>query len=427
MGGSGSGQNRQAFLAVFAVALVVQAGFLFVLCPLIHIGTGAPFDGYHFIALQISAGHGFAYDASGALTADRAPIYPALLAVLYRLFGTSAVPVMLAHTILGALTCALLFLLADRIFDRAVALVAGILFAVYPPRLWWSSFRMTESLLLLLVVASTLALVALFQSPSLRRAIVGGVSLGLTALCNTVILPLPFILLLVVAVSRKLRPVHLRRVLVLVAAMWIVILPWTVRNYVVFHRVIPVRWGAGTTLMKGIVMAELHSSRPGDPMWKVDEAAGTEVARILQSQGFGRREPGMGLEPRVGMGDVTSLAEDQFLARLGWERVREDPLRAARRFGANLMAYWYFSGHERAYLMLNLPLLGLALLGLALGAWRPAEAWLVVLVTGYFYLSYAALNAIARYSLQIMPFVTLFASVAIVAVARRAWPAGRRV
>jgi hypothetical protein len=37
------------------------------------------------------------------------------------------------------------------------------------------------------------------------------------------------------------------------------------------------------------------------------------------------------------------------------------------------------------------------------------------------------LNAIARYSLQIMPFVTLFASVAIVAVARRAWPAGRRV
>jgi hypothetical protein len=418
--GQTSKNARQDFLAVLVVSLVVQAGFLFVLCPRLHLALGGAFDGYHDVALQLSQGHGFALEESRGPTAGLAPLYPALLALIYWLFGTSATPVMLAHTVIGALTCALLFLLGSRIFDRAVGLVAGVLLALYPPRLIWSSFRMTESLLVLLIVASTLAIVALFQSPSHRRAIGGGVFIGLTALCNAVIVLLPLVLLLVAAVSRRLRPVYLRHLLALVAVMGLVILPWTVRNYVVFHRVIPVRWGAGVTFVKGMLMADLHSEHPDDPMWKVDQMAGVEVARILQSHGFEGRDPRMGLEPRAGLGDVSNLAEDRFLARLGWERLREDPGRAAKRFAANLSAYWYFSGHDRAYLLVNLPLLGLALLGLALGAWRRAEAWLVLLVCGYFYLSYATMMAIARYSLQIMPFVTLFASVALVALARRA-------
>ncbi len=415
---STSAGNRLAFAAVFLFTLVIQAGFVFVLYPRLHLLPGQAFDGYHDVALQLSTGHGFSLEPSRGPTAGLAPLYPALLALLYRWFGPAVAPVMLVHTLLGALTCALLFLLGARVFDRATGLVAGAAFAVYPPRLAWSTFRMTESLLVLLVVASTLALVALYQSPSLRRAIVAGLLFGLTALCNAVILPLPFLLLLVVAVSRRLRPVYLARVLALIVTMGIVILPWTARNYVVFHRVIPVRWGAGVTFMKGMLMADLHAQLPGAPMADVDRRAGGELALALQSAGFEKRDPRHGLEPRPGLGDVANMAEDRYLARLGWERVRRDPLRAARRFTENLGAYWFFSGHDRAYLLMNLPLLALALLGLALGGWRRAAAWLVVLVGAYFYLSYAALMAIARYSLQVMPFVTLLASAAVLSLAR---------
>jgi len=424
-------KTPDAFLAVFLVALVVRAGAIVALSmPLPGMSTGGAasigtsIDGYHEIALQLAQGHGFAVDSESGPTAARAPLYPMLVAALYRVFGPVAAPVMWAHAILGALTCALLFLLGRRMFDAATGLTAGTLFAFYPPHLAWSWYIMSETLLVLLLVASCLALVRLLQVPSHRRALAAGALFGLTALCNSVILFLPPILLFAAAVARRYRRAYLHPALLLLVTMWAVVLPWTARNQAAFHRLIPVNWGAGWTYMKGLLMVEDYVEWPGQPMWKVDQAATEELLRLLRSHGFGEGRSRQGMEwiDRTG---IAGLEEEEFLKRLTWEWVRGHPLGAARKFAVNLGLYWYFSRHSSAYKLLNFPLCLLALLGLALGAWRRDETRVVVGFSLYFYFTYAVMMACARYSLQIMPFVSVLAAAALVDLARRARTKGR--
>lgn len=411
-------RNGPGLLAVFVVALAASAGFLFVLYPSASTGLGYSIDGYQEIALQLIRGHGFAVDATSGPTAGRPPLYPMFLAMLYSMFGTGAVAVMWAHAILGALTCSLLVLLGCRMFDRAVGVVAGLMFAVYPPHLWWSAIIMPETLLVFLVVAACLGLVVLIQTPSQRRAVVAGALLGATALCNSVILLFPPVLLLVVAASGRLRRAYLRYAPALFAAMWVVILPWMVRNEAIFHRPIPVNWGAGWNYTKGQVMVEMHMDRPREPMWTPDQASSDEMIRILRANGFGRGDAGHGLEVLKSKG-IPGLAEEESLQRMAFEWVRSNPQRALKKFAVNLGLYWYFSRHMLVYKLLNFPLCGLALLGIALGAWRRVETRALLLLSAYFYLTYAAILACARYSLQIMPLLILWVAAAFVALARR--------
>jgi hypothetical protein len=154
-------------------------------------------------------------------------------------------------------------------------------------------------------------------------------------------------------------------------------------------------------------------------MWKVDQAATQDVLALLEAHGFGGEQERKGAE-WINRTGISGLEEEEFLRRHSSEWVREHPLGAARKFAVNLGLYWYFSRHGWAYMLLNFPLLALALLGLALGAWRKLETRIVVLVVLYFYLAYAVMMACARYSLQVMPFVIVLAAAAAVDLARRA-------
>ncbi len=182
---------------------------------------------------------------SGGPTAFRPPLYPMFLGAVYWLTGDSILAARLLQALLGAATVVLVWLVARRLFDRRVALVAAAMAAVYPPLTLATVSLMSESILIPLMLGSVLAtLCARDGGPSAGRwsALAGlCAGLGMLARPNSAVLVLPLLLLVVAwRQSGSDRRRAIRRGALLLAALVVTVLPWEIRNLVVMDSLVPI-------------------------------------------------------------------------------------------------------------------------------------------------------------------------------------------
>ncbi|HXP07380.1 MAG TPA: hypothetical protein VN828_02740, partial [Acidobacteriaceae bacterium] len=94
------------------------------------------------LAQSLAAGKGLSSPFGGSTgpTALLAPGYPALISILFRIFGcftfTAAVAVMLLQLLFSVATVLLIMTVAQKCFDRWTAELAGVFWAVSLPLLW---------------------------------------------------------------------------------------------------------------------------------------------------------------------------------------------------------------------------------------------------------------------------------------------------
>jgi hypothetical protein len=188
-------------------------------------------------------------------TAWADPIYTFCLAGLIWLFGDYH---QLAAAVFGLVLMLAVFGLTHRLCERLISAPAGVV-AVLALVLGWeipeAAQTMTNAMLAAtLVVLSALMLVKFLEEPSHRRAGVLGLVLGLTTLgCPTAQLFLPVAAAAVAVWGWKnLRPAVTQAILMLAVAA-IIVMPWTVRNYMVFGKFVPVRTGFGQIAFIGVV------------------------------------------------------------------------------------------------------------------------------------------------------------------------------
>jgi 4-amino-4-deoxy-L-arabinose transferase-like glycosyltransferase len=206
---------------------------------------------FHDVALNLLAGKGFVFTQPpwpfiqpGAPTAYTSFIYQLFLAAIYAVFG----PHPLAARLIQALLCGLMpwqvYGLVRRILAQppawekraaAVALVAAAITAGYAYFVYYSATLMTEGLYLMTVVWSLALTLDLAEQPTGRRWAAWGLAVGLAILLRQVFMPMAGLYLLYVLWKAG-RRVQVRHVLVAGAVVAALILPWTVRNYLVFHR-----------------------------------------------------------------------------------------------------------------------------------------------------------------------------------------------
>jgi 4-amino-4-deoxy-L-arabinose transferase-like glycosyltransferase len=195
---------------------------------------------YHSIAESILAGRGFS--TAHLMTTYYSyvtPLYAWASAAGFWLTG-SHVPIMLAQMVTGAALAVAVAAISQRIFGGWMAgSIAGILVAIHPGFVLYNSTK-----------AHTLAFDALFfalalwqsirlaERPTLRRALVFGLIIGVGTLSRgTIILMGPLGGLWLLARSPKESRMMLFRHLVfagLIAA--VIIAPWTIRNSLIHHR-----------------------------------------------------------------------------------------------------------------------------------------------------------------------------------------------
>jgi len=221
------------------------------------------------VARSIAAGHGFGSPFHGwtGATAWLAPVYPYLLAGVFRVFGiytaASGVVILALNSLFAALTCVPIFRIAERMFGRRLALWTAWLWAVTPlffgvPVNWaWETSLST--LLLCLALLLTLRLrpsAPTPGAPGCKPWLVWGLLWGVIALTNPSLLSLmPFAL----AWALWHRPTSAKSgqtrgampVAVGLIACALTVAPWLVRNHSVFGRWIFIRDNFGAELRFG--------------------------------------------------------------------------------------------------------------------------------------------------------------------------------
>ena len=229
------------------------------------------------IAASIATGKGFSspFRVETGPTAWLTPVYPLLLAGIFRLFGlytfASYITAAGLNTLFSTLTCVPIYSVGRRVGGATVAAIAASLWAVFPNAIKLPVESMWDTSLAALLAASILwATIQLADSHSFTGWGAYGLLWGFALMTNpTLISLLPFLLGWLLYRSRRYRQAALTLVMTVLCCA-----PWTARNYAVFHRLIPLRSVFGLTLWLGN-HAQSTGEWPGrlHPLANADERA----------------------------------------------------------------------------------------------------------------------------------------------------------
>ncbi len=363
---------------VILLALILVVGFALradrVVNPIERPGD----DAAAYLDLSRSLYEDGAYGSPGFMyTSDWSPGAPLLYAAsFYATGGVREGTVRILNTILGCLGILVVFALGLRLSSRASGLLAAGAVAVYPPFIHSTGAILSEPPALFTLPAAVLAFLWADERRRPGAWLLPGFLFGLTALIRPEYLVVGAAFA-VLALVRGWRRGGARSgvlvTLLLVAAFLVPVLPWTIRNYVVLDRFVPLSTGGGKALYVG-------SYLPADGDYQ-------RVKAILVQRFLGRDlEPGSPALDRVDPVPLfdrvarrySELPRDTALGKIGKQNLRDDiadhPLeyaamvirKVARMWGTGVgPAMDSVAGRAAQRLLLALALAGLALL-----AWR---------------------------------------------------------
>jgi 4-amino-4-deoxy-L-arabinose transferase-like glycosyltransferase len=239
----GGGNRARPAPSWFLVGLVA-IGFaafgirvLYVVTVARHVMLGFDAVWYTLVSGPLAHGKGFVdpaqYFTSGraVATAAHAPLYPAFLAAVTRLFNGRHETFQLAGAALGTVTVVCTGCIGRRVGGATVGILAAGIAAIYPSLIAVDGSLMSETIAIPLVMAALwLALVALERPRPWRFALLGAL-LGLAALAraDALITALIVIAAASAAVTRSRRD-RVALGAVACVSLALVVAPWVIRN-----------------------------------------------------------------------------------------------------------------------------------------------------------------------------------------------------
>ncbi|MGD1047275.1 MAG: glycosyltransferase family 39 protein [Candidatus Krumholzibacteriaceae bacterium] len=306
--------------------LIVLALALRVLFWLEIVGLHAPLRGdeidYDRIARSLASGCGFV-GVGGEPTASRPPLYPVVLAGIYRIFGPHEAAGRILQILLGGAIVGLTYLLARRLVPERAALAAAALAACAPPLVFISAYLLSENLYVVLLLSFLIVFSKSFETEiGYGSSVAGGILLGLASLERPNAFPFAlFAAAAYVAWGVGALRARLPRVALLLAVLLAVLAPWAIRNEARLGKPVLFTTHGGITFYQGnnrIVSEE--------PTYR-----GTVAP----------------LEALPGWDDIKvkgEVAGDAEAWRLGKEFVREHPRLALKMAGWRLARFWRLTG-----------------------------------------------------------------------------------
>ncbi len=359
----------------------------------------------------------------------RAPLYPLLLALLFKLGGIGFVFPRLVQIAIAVWNPVLLYLLARELFGRNVAATAATALAAYGMLLYFDISLLIVAILLPLDLLSLYLLVRAAKRGGRGAAwLAAGITLGLSATAR------PNILLFAVAIP-----------------FWIASLPRT-PTATIRSRVLPFLLG----LILPITPVFLHNLQAGEPVL-ISWQGGTNfyIGNNPESDGMTAIAPGTDGTWWEGYNDLIRLAEEaegrplkkREVSRYWFEQgarfIVDQPVPAARLFLKKayvLIADFEVSNNQGIYFLQQYSrtlrwttlfgfglLFPLAVAGMALTRWDRVKLLLAIFLCTYS-ASIVLFFVTARYRLPLVPILLIFAAIALRRwgewVRRRKAPAG---
>lgn len=281
---------------------------------------------YHSWALAILDG------ASTDSAFFRAPLYPYIVALLYKLFGVSPWPVVIFQNLLGLATAFTTYRFALKLIGRRLAFWAGLAVASYPTLVFFEGETLMTTVTVFLYTLSVFHLHKTLQSPSGRSALVTGLIFGLAAITRPAILPLLIIFPVVSALKLGLshwRPILVSSLLMAGGAL-IPIAPVTIANDAASGEFVLISTQAGANFYIG-------NSREADGITAT--ALGPQM-RIGQYKDNIRTSAEDEAERRVGRA-LSQSEVSSFWFHEAFTEIANEPSRALQLFMRKLYYFWH--------------------------------------------------------------------------------------
>jgi hypothetical protein len=251
----------------------------------------------------------------------------------------------------------------------------------------------------------------------------GGV-LGLTVLVKSTPMLFPLVLFGYLIVAHRDRSQNLSiclNIAAMVLTMLAVLSPWIIRNYRLTGKFVPTASVLGISAHAGQYICS-HLS--GDARWFVlDREAATERRELAKGLGYPFKEVPGGYY-QLFYSSNHELEFSSYLLKRVVHEYQESPGLFARCTASNLLNIWFAGKTWRSTginVIVQLPFLVLAVIGAVLTArdGRSAVIAPLVLFLVYYVAVYAPILAQARYSVPVIPFISVLAGRALVAAHRR--------
>lgn len=255
-------EERVIILICLAVFIASAAyAFFFRIQPSVDART------YDVVAMNIVEGKGFRFNLDVPVSLDdvityQGPLYQYFLAGIYKIFGHYYEAIWIIQALLRALSALMLFLICVRIFtssnnsklfflgfgknERLMGWFAAALFGFYPDLIEIGAMLMTETLSIFSMILVVYIFIRHFNQINFTGTFLLGFCVGITILVrSTVGIFLPVFMFYF---WRRRAYAHLFLFLLLVI---VIMTPWTVRNYLVYHQLIPTMANFGYNLWVG--------------------------------------------------------------------------------------------------------------------------------------------------------------------------------
>jgi 4-amino-4-deoxy-L-arabinose transferase-like glycosyltransferase len=224
---------------------------------------------YYWIAESLVGGHGYGiaanhrwyfHDFQSEYPADQyyptaleEPVFPFLLAFAFKSFGEyGRLAVLLFNVVALYFTALVIYLLVRKIFDSHLGVIASIALLTW----WWFDISwltlgvFSPAILGgLIITFSAYLLLWSLEKVSVKRGVLLGLMLGFSCLTLAAgMFFIPVAALLTLILKRPVKPLAWGPALAIVVTACVVLSPWTLRNYLVFGKFIPIRTGSGVSL-----------------------------------------------------------------------------------------------------------------------------------------------------------------------------------
>jgi hypothetical protein len=431
-------------IIIFAVALRVAA-VLYLGDDVVTLPGTDDQRSYHALALRVLGGHGFSFGTewwpvtqAGEPTAHWSYLYTLYLALIYTVFGPHPLIARLLQAVLvGVLHPYLAYRIGRHVFGTGVGLAAAAVTAVYAYFVYYAAALMTEAFYITAVLATLAVALRISASANqgaseavsqhgdgVREWVLLGMCVGVTVLLRQVfLLVVPFIFLWLWWATRH--TCHVSRVtfygsrfLCTLLIVLVLILPWTVRNFLAFGRFVLLNTNSGYAFF-----------------WANHPIYGTHFEPILPAEmgSYGSLIP-------AELRHLDEAALDQALLRRGVQFVLDAPVRYVQLSLSRIPAYFEFWPSPVSSLTSNIARVGsfgvclpLMTYGLWLSAFggRARGCRREVLLLWSFIVVYSGIHLLSwsliRYRLPVDAVLVVFAGLALVDLGERfgIWPRAR--
>jgi dolichyl-phosphate-mannose-protein mannosyltransferase len=438
-----------AALALFTLSFAAKSLHAVDLAPLMYTAE-QPFSGlsvsYDARAASILRGEGllgpYQLDPSQTEWLAQAPGYSIYLSAIYRVLGRDFFKVQLVQNLINSFSPVLIFLIAGSIISWRVGFASGLLAASSHHMSHISNFILPDSVCALPILAAVycVACTKTAARKSYPLYLTAGILIGLSVWLRPQSMLLGVLIAgLLLFISPKPGSIVKQAILLCVVSLLLVV-PITIRNYIVYHAFLPVNIGVGITLWEGIAdgggdrfgavatddeVAAQEAISYNNPLYDASmftpDGISRDRDRVSKSMAIIRQHPiwyaGVVVHrmkemfkysahaPLVQLSRPSSVI---IAARGEWESIAK----TTRLIGPGYAFFWLRPGvraTERATkeTMLLFVMTGFALM---LGA-SPRRALLISCVPIYYLLFQSLVHTEFRYTLPMQYFVFVFAAI----------------